>query len=76
MDRESMGRAVAQGIRDLSGLDTDEVMTTFHASAFELARRSGQTPRTIAEALFAASPTDEAWRTEILPVVASFSDEA
>jgi hypothetical protein len=74
VDGEQMGRAVAGEMRDLAVLTIEEVTTVLHASAFELARRAGQTPRTVAEALFASAPSDEQWRTEILPMVAAFAD--
>ena len=71
-----MGKAVVEKIQELSSLTMDEVLAAFHAGAFELARRTGQTPRSIADAYFALAPSDEHWRDELLSVVSAFAEDA
>jgi hypothetical protein len=73
VDREEMGKAVAECIRRFAPLSQDELVSVLHASSFELARRVGQTPRTIADALFTSLPPDEVWRDEVLPIVTDFA---
>jgi hypothetical protein len=74
VDRDEMGRAVAECIRRFAPLSQDELVSVLHASSFELARRVGQTPRTVADALFASMPADEVWRDEVLPIVSEFAE--
>lgn len=69
---EHLGTSVAQCIAEFAPLDHDELVTILHACAYELARRSGQTPRSVAEALFVAMPDDELWRDHVLPVVSAY----
>lgn len=75
MSDEHMGTSVAQCIAEFAPLEHDEVVTILHACAYELARRSEQTPRSVAEALFVAMPDDGLWRDYVLPVVSAYVEE-
>jgi hypothetical protein len=70
-----MGTSVAQCIAEFAPLEHDEVVTILHACTYELARRSEQTPRSVAEALFVAMPDDGLWRDHVLPVVSAYVEE-
>ena len=72
MDREELGKTVAECMRRFAPLSQDELVSVLHASSYELARRAGQTPRTVAEALFASMPTGGDWREDVLPAVADY----
>jgi hypothetical protein len=72
---EHMGTSVAQCIAEFAPLEHDEVVTILHACTYELARRSEQTPRSVAEALFVAMPDDGLWRDHVLPVVSAYVEE-
>ncbi len=70
-----MGTSVAQCIAEFAPLEHDELVTILHACTYELARRSEETPRSVAEALFVAMPDDELWRDHVLPVVSAYVEE-
>jgi len=69
---EHLGTSVAQCIAEFAPLEHDELVTILHACAYELARRSDQTPRSVAEALFVAMPDDGLWRDHVLAVVTAY----
>lgn len=75
MSDEHMGTSVAQCIAEFAPLEHDELVTILHACTYELARRSEETPRSVAEALFVAMPDDELWRDHVLPVVSAYVEE-
>ena len=75
MSDEHMGTSVAQCISEFAPLEHDELVTILHACTYELARRSEETPRSVAEALFVAMPDDELWRDHVLPVVSAYVEE-
>ena len=64
---ERLGRdtvAAMQALFDNSNLG---VVSALYAAVFELARRTGQTPRTVLEVVLGDAPGDEEWRDELLP---------
>lgn len=67
-----LGREIVVAIHGLSGRPNLGVVNALYAAAFELARRTGQTPRTVFEVCFSDAPSDEEWRAAFLP----FLDEA
>lgn len=69
---QELGRDVAAAMRGLAGHANLGVVNALYAAAFELARRTGQTPRTVFEVCFGDAPSDEEWRRSLLP----FLDEA
>jgi hypothetical protein len=52
------------------------VVNALYAAAYELARRTGQTPRTVFECCFTDAPTDEEWRATLLPLLLDSESEA
>ncbi|MFQ5426977.1 MAG: hypothetical protein ACE5EV_07845, partial [Gaiellales bacterium] len=75
VNRHELGRTVAECKRRFASLSQDELVCVLHASSYELARRADQTPRTVAEALFASMPSDDDWWRDVLPVVIEYGDD-
>ena len=71
-DDEHLGHDLTFAMQGLRTHPNLGVVNALYAAAFELARRTGQTPRTVFEVCFTDAPTDEEWRTSLLP----FLDEA
>lgn len=67
-----LGREIVVAMRGFSDRANLGVVNALYAAAFELARRTGQTPRTVFEVCFTDAPSDEEWRAALLP----FLDEA
>ena len=67
-----LGREIVLAVRDLTAHASVGVVNALYAAAFELARRTGQTPRTVFEVCFTDAPSDEEWWAALLP----FLDEA
>jgi len=68
-DEERLGREIVSQVRSLSGLPPLAVVNVLYAAAYELARRTGQTPRTVLEICFSDTPRDDEWRDELLPLL-------
>jgi hypothetical protein len=64
---QDLGREIASAMSGLSGHANLGVVNALYAAAFELARRTGQTPRTVFEVCFSDAPSDEEWRSSLLP---------
>jgi hypothetical protein len=64
---QDLGREIADAMRGLSDHANLGVVNALYAAAFELARRTGQTPRTVFEVCFSDAPSDEEWRSSMLP---------
>ncbi|MDQ4029692.1 MAG: hypothetical protein M3168_01485 [Actinomycetota bacterium] len=64
---ERVGRDTVAAMQNLSGSPSLGVVSALYAAVFELARRTGQTPRTVLEVVFGDAPSDEEWRDEVLP---------
>ena len=69
---DELGRELVLAMRGLSLHENLGVVNALYAAAFELARRTGQTPRTVFEICFGDAPSDEEWRAALLP----FLDDA
>ena len=65
-----LGREIVVAVRGLSASPSLGVVNALYAAAFELARRTGQTPRTVVEVCFSDAPSDEEWRAALLPFLA------
>lgn len=66
---DHLGRELADAMRGLHGRENLGVVNALYAAAFELARRTGQTPRTVFEVCFGDSPSDEEWWSSLLPLL-------
>ena len=64
---ERLGRDTVSAMQDLSQSPSLVVVSALYAAVYELARRTGQTPRTVVEVVFGDAPSDEEWRDEMLP---------
>ena len=71
-----MGRDVLAAMRRLGARDNLGVVNALYAALYELARRTGQTPRTVLDVVFAESPDDAEWRERFLPLWREFLDES
>jgi hypothetical protein len=67
-DRERMGRDTVAAMRALSRLSNADVVSALYAALYELARRTGQTPRGVLDIFFGEAPADEEWREQMLPM--------
>ena len=64
---ERLGRDTVSAMQGLSESPSLGVVSTLYAAVYELARRTGQTPRTVLEVVFGDAPSDAEWREEMLP---------
>lgn len=62
-----LGEEVVAAMRALGARTDLGVVNALYAAAYELARRTGQTPRTIFDVCFNEGPGDEEWRQSLLP---------
>jgi hypothetical protein len=67
---ERLGRDTVAAIQALSDNSNLGVVSALWAAVFELARRTGQSPRTVLEVVLGDAPSDAEWRDELLPFLA------
>jgi hypothetical protein len=67
-DNERMGRDTVAAMRALARVPNPEVVSALYAAVYELARRTGQTPRGVLDIFFGEAPADEEWREHMLPM--------
>jgi hypothetical protein len=67
---ERLGRHTVAAIHGFSDSSNLRVVSALYAAVFELACRTGQTPRTVLEVVLGDAPSDEEWRDELLPFLA------
>jgi hypothetical protein len=72
-EHERLGRELGLAVERMGSASGVTVVNALYAAAYELARRTGQTPRTVFECCFTDAPSDEEWRTQVLPIL---EDEA
>jgi hypothetical protein len=63
-----MGRDTVAAMRALSRVPNPDVVSALYAALYELARRTGQTPRGVLDIFFGEAPADEEWRENMLPM--------
>jgi len=66
---DRLGRDILAAVARMGDASGLAVVNALYAAAYELARRTGQTPRTVFECCFTDAPSDEEWRTKLLPVL-------
>jgi hypothetical protein len=75
-ESEKVGRDVVVAMRELAGHEPAQLVSDLYAALYELALRLGQTPRTILDVFFGEAPSDEEWRTDLVPFLRRFEDAA
>jgi len=74
-DTERLGRDTVSAMRALARVSNPDVVSALYAALYELARRTEQTPRGVLDIFFAEAPSDEEWRTNMLPMWRALLDE-
>ncbi len=64
---EQLGKDTLAAMRALSAKSSPVVVSSLYGALYELALRSGQTPRTVLEVFFREAPGDDEWREKLLP---------
>jgi hypothetical protein len=75
-EHERLGRDLAAAVERMGAASGLTVVNALYAAAYELARRTGQTPRTVLECCFSDAPSDEEWRTTLLPALEGETEAA
>lgn len=74
-DTDRRGGDVVADVRALAVRPNVGVVNALYAALYELARRTGQTPRTVLEVCFSEAPSDEEWAASFIPFWREALDE-